>query len=47
VPAAYLFAVTLGWGIEGVWWAISLSTVLKGALMAAWFARVYGLPRRG
>jgi putative MATE family efflux protein len=42
VPAAYLLAVTLGWGVDGVWWAISVSTVLKGALMAAWYARRHG-----
>jgi Na+-driven multidrug efflux pump len=42
VPAAYFLAITLGWGIEGVWWAICLSSVLKGALLAAWFARRYG-----
>jgi len=42
VPAAYLLAVSLGWGIEGVWWAICISSVLKGALLAVWFARKYG-----
>lgn len=41
VPVAYLLAVTLGWGTDGVWWAISLSTVLKGALMAVWFGVKY------
>jgi putative MATE family efflux protein len=39
VPAAYFLAVTLDWGVDGIWWAISISTVLKGGLMAAWFAR--------
>ena len=34
--------VTLGWGIDGVWWAISISTVLKGVLMAVWYARRHG-----
>jgi Na+-driven multidrug efflux pump len=42
VPAAYVLAVTLEWGIEGVWWAISISSVLKGALLAIWWARKYG-----
>jgi putative MATE family efflux protein len=44
VPAAYFLAVTLGMGVAGVWWAISLSTVFKGLLMAVWFARRYGPP---
>jgi putative MATE family efflux protein len=47
VPAAYFLAVTLGWGIDGVWWAISLSSILKGALLAGWFAWKYGLGARG
>ena len=46
VPAAYVLAVTLGWGVDGIWWAISISTVLKGALMAAWYARRHGAFRR-
>ena len=39
VPAAYLLSVSLGWGIDGVWWAVTISTVLKGTLMALWFRR--------
>lgn len=42
VPAAYFLAVTLEWGVDGVWWAISVSTILKGALLAVWFWRKYG-----
>jgi putative MATE family efflux protein len=45
VPAAYLLAVTLGWGVDGVWWAISVTTVLKGALIAVWYARRHGRPQ--
>ncbi len=41
VPAAYVLAVTLDWGVDGIWWAISISTILKGALMAIWFTRRY------
>jgi len=29
VPLAMLFALTLGWGASGVWWAINVSTYLK------------------
>jgi Na+-driven multidrug efflux pump len=39
VPMAYWLALGLGWGIDGVWWAISLSTVAKGALMGVWYLR--------
>lgn len=39
VPLAYVLAVTLDWGADGIWWAISITTVLKGTLMAAWFWR--------
>lgn len=30
VPLAWFFATYLGWGVNGIWWAISLSTLLKG-----------------
>jgi putative MATE family efflux protein len=30
IPLAWLFAVTLGWGLAGVWYAIVVSAVLKG-----------------
>ena len=29
-PAAWLLAITLGYGTPGIWWAISLSTLIKG-----------------
>jgi len=35
VPAAYL--LSRRWGVTGVWWAISVSTLLKGAIVALWF----------
>lgn len=34
-PAAWLLAITLGFGTTGIWWAISLSTLLKGT-WASW-----------
>ncbi len=39
VPLAYYLAISLGWGTIGVWWAISISTGIKGLLMAGWFKR--------
>jgi putative MATE family efflux protein len=37
VPLAFYFARTLGFGIEGVWWVISVSTGIKGLLIGVWF----------
>ena len=37
VPLALLF-IHWGMGAEGIWWAISLSTVARAILMAAWFS---------
>ncbi len=39
IPLALLFANTLNLGSDGVWWAISSTTALKGILMAVWFKR--------
>jgi putative MATE family efflux protein len=37
IPLAYLLAKTYGLGIAGIWWAVSISTGLKGLLIGAWF----------
>ncbi len=39
IPAAYFFAILLGWGVQAIWWAISISTFLKGSCMYFWFMR--------
>ena len=39
IPMAYYLAVELGWGINGVWWTLTITTVLKAAVMALWFGR--------
>ena len=39
VPLAYVFAITLGYGAAGVWWAINLTTYLKAALLHREVAR--------
>jgi Na+-driven multidrug efflux pump len=33
IPLAYLFAINLEMGVSGVWWAISITTLLKGVLV--------------
>ncbi len=37
IPLAYLLAGTGGGGLESIYWAISLTTVLEGVLASAWF----------
>lgn len=37
IPLAYFLARGLGWGAAGIWWAISGTTLLKGAAMILWF----------
>lgn len=34
IPLGWLFGVALGFGTGGVWWVISFTTLLKGALLA-------------
>ena len=37
IPLAYLLAFTFNVGVSGVWWAISISTLLKGILVTIAF----------
>jgi len=37
IPAALLLAYSFHMGVNGVWWSISLSSVIKGTLLVAWF----------
>jgi len=39
IPVAYILAVTLGWGAAGVWFAIGITSVAKGALMLVLFLK--------
>lgn len=39
IPLAYLLAGPAGLGIDGVWWAISGTSIVKGILIAFWFHR--------
>ncbi len=37
IPLAIWFA-HLGWGVDGIWWAISITSIAKGIILAGWFA---------
>ena len=39
LPLAWLLAWPLGMGIAGVWWAIAISTIVKGIVCWLWFRR--------
>jgi len=37
IPLAYLIAIFWGVGVDGVWWAITLTSIAKGTTLAFWF----------
>ncbi len=37
IPLAYLLAIKLNLGVSGVWWAITLTSMVKGIVLAFWF----------
>lgn len=39
IPMAWVLSQTLGWGPAGIWWTVSTTCCLRGALMAWWFRR--------
>lgn len=39
IPAAWYVSQRLGWGLSGVWWVITGLMILRGIVMALWFAR--------
>jgi len=39
VPAAILAARTFGWGVVGIFWALTLTSIARGLLFAYWFQR--------
>lgn len=39
VPVAALLAVTLGWGPDGIWWAVALSMIVEGLCLLVPFVR--------
>jgi multidrug resistance protein, MATE family len=44
LPVAYLLAFTLGFGVIGLWWGLSLGLIICGvALVVAWWRRIHAL----
>jgi len=39
VPLAYWLCFHLNWGINGVWWTLTITTTIKAAVLAFWFRR--------
>ncbi len=39
IPLALLF-VSFGWGLAGIWWCVSLTSILKGIISVFWFMRI-------
>jgi len=39
IPLAYYLAFTLDWGINGVWWTLTITTTIKAIILAIWFSR--------
>lgn len=37
IPLAWYLAFELGWGIEGIWWTLTITTTLKAVVLAYWF----------
>jgi len=37
IPLAYYLAFTLGWGINGIWWTLTITTVIKAVILGYWF----------
>ncbi len=39
IPLAYYLAFTLDWGVNGVWWTLTITTSVKSLVLAYWFTR--------
>jgi putative MATE family efflux protein len=38
IPLAWYLAFELGWGVNGIWWTLTITTGVKAAILAYWFA---------
>ena len=39
LPLAFAFAITLSYGVEGIWWAMAISIVFEGFALLFWFRK--------
>ncbi|MBN2227824.1 MAG: MATE family efflux transporter [candidate division Zixibacteria bacterium] len=39
LPLAYFFSLTLGWGINGIWWSLTITSFFKAVILLFWFRR--------
>ncbi len=39
IPLAYYLCFGLDWGINGVWWTLTITTLIKAVVLAPWFLR--------
>lgn len=39
IPLAYYLCFTLDWGINGIWWTLTITTFVKAIALAIWFNR--------
>ncbi|MBN1211051.1 MAG: MATE family efflux transporter [candidate division Zixibacteria bacterium] len=39
IPLAYYLCFSLDWGINGVWWTLTITTTFKALILAFWFRR--------
>ncbi len=37
IPLAYYLAFTLDWGINGIWWTLTITCILKAIVLGWWF----------
>jgi len=37
LPLAHILAITFAIGLNGIWWSISVSSIVKGTLLLTWF----------
>jgi putative MATE family efflux protein len=37
IPLAWYLAFELGWGINGIWWTLTITTAFKAIILAYWF----------
>jgi len=39
IPLAYYLCFTLGMGINGVWWTLTITTIVRSIILALWFKK--------